>query len=76
MCVARTFADSLDDARLHGASVGSAPGPGDWHALTAPTVVAQLAVDPAFGLTTSKAKAQLARYGLNALQEIRPRSAW
>jgi Ca2+-transporting ATPase len=76
MCVTGTFAEPLDHAHLRGGSVGSVPGPGDWHALAAPTVVAQLGVDPEFGLTTSKAEAQLARYGLNALQEIRPRSAW
>ncbi len=76
MCVTGTFAEPLDHAHLRGASVGSVPGPGDWHALTAATAVAQLGVDSEFGLTTSKAEAQLARYGLNALQEIRPRSAW
>jgi Ca2+-transporting ATPase len=76
MCVARTFSEPLDQARLHGASVWGVPGPGDWHALNAAMVVAQLGVDPAFGLTTSEVKERLARYGSNALQEIRPRSAW
>ena len=76
MCVARAFAEPLDQARLHGASVRHVPGPEDWHALNAAVVVAQLGVDPALGLTTSGANERLTRYGLNALQEIRPRSAW
>ena len=76
MCVARPFAEPLDQARLHGASVRHVPGHGDWHALNAAVVVAQLGVDPALGLTTSGANERLARYGPNALQEIRPRSVW
>jgi len=66
----------MDQARLHGASVCGVPGPGDWQALDAAMAVAQLGVDPSLGLTTSAANERLARYGPNALQEIRPRSAW
>jgi Ca2+-transporting ATPase len=76
MCIARTFAEPLDQAQLHGESVCRVPGPEDWHALKSAMVVAQLGVDPAFGLTASEVKERLARYGTNALQEIRPRSAW
>ena len=76
MSVARNLAEPLDQARLHGASDRHVPGPRDWHALIAAMVVAQLGVDPELGLTTSGANERLTRYGLNALQEIRPRSAW
>jgi hypothetical protein len=39
-------------------------------------VVAKFGVDPALGLTTSAVQERLDRYGANALQKIRPRSAW
>lgn len=48
----------------------------DWHALDAHAVTASLAVDPLLGLTTSQVDQRQLRYGRNALQEVRPRSAW
>src|ERR1044071_8217515 len=51
-------------------------GPKDWHAQDAIAVTASLAVDPLVGLTTSQVNQRQDRYGRNALQEVRPRSAW
>jgi P-type Ca2+ transporter type 2C len=46
------------------------------HALDATTVTRLLEVDPACGLATSEARERRKRFGANALQTIRPRSAW
>ncbi|HYJ86092.1 MAG TPA: cation-transporting P-type ATPase, partial [Pyrinomonadaceae bacterium] len=66
----------MDQAGFHGAPVGGAPSPTDWHALDAAMVVTQLGVNPSSGLTTAEVNQRLLRYGSNALQEIRPRPAW
>jgi Ca2+-transporting ATPase len=46
------------------------------HALDVTTVTRLLAVDPSCGLNTSEANERRKRFGANALQTIRPRSAW
>ncbi len=48
----------------------------DWYALDAAAVTNSLAVDPLVGLNTSQVNKRQHRYGRNALQEVRPRSAW
>jgi len=46
------------------------------HALDVTAVTRLLKVDPSCGLTTSEANERRRRFGPNALQTIRPRSAW
>jgi Ca2+-transporting ATPase len=76
MCVARTFSEPPEQPASSRGTVWSVPTPPQWHALNAAEVAAQLGVEPASGLTTSDVKERIARYGPNALQEIRPRAAW
>jgi P-type Ca2+ transporter type 2C len=76
MCVARTFPEPIDQPAFSSGSGQRVPDRRDWHALDADAVVTGLYADPARGLTTSEVKKRQLRYGLNALQEIRPRPAW
>ena len=47
-----------------------------WHALDRDAVCQSLKVDPQAGLAGSEVDARQLRYGLNALQRIKPRPAW
>ena len=76
MCVAKTFSEPFDKAALSGRPLRRVAGKRDWHALDAHEVVAVLSSDLARGLTTSEVKQRQLQYGLNAIQEIRPRPAW
>ncbi len=76
MCVARTFPEPVEQAKWHEASGWNIPAPGHWHALSAAVLLTQFGVDAELGLTASQVEERLARYGSNAIQEIRPRSAW
>jgi Ca2+-transporting ATPase len=75
MCVAKTFSESLDQTAVRGGPVRRLSG-SDWHGLDAVAVVTKLGTDPARGLATAEVSKRHLRYGLNALQEIRPRPAW
>ena len=66
---------STEPAVLMGSGLG-VPRPKDWHALDATAITTSLAVDPQVGLTTLQVNQRQDRYGRNALQEVRPRSAW
>lgn len=48
----------------------------DWHALAPDAVTSLLQVDPKLGLAPAEVNDRQVQYGLNALQQIRPRSAW
>jgi len=81
MCVAKTFSEPSDPIRVNTASLSSASLYGssnksDWHASDAVSVIRQLATDPLRGLNTAEVQERQLRYGWNALQTIRPPSAW
>lgn len=76
MCVARTFSEPLTGSQVSADSGSGVLSHRRWHAQEATTVAASLEVDPTFGLTTTQVRDRQARYGRNALQEVRPRSAW
>lgn len=54
----------------------SQPDLNEWHSFEPHTVCESLNVDPQLGLTVSEVAARQVRYGLNALQRIKPRPAW
>src|ERR1041385_3963520 len=81
MCVAKTFSEPSDPIRVNPASLSSASLYGssnksDWHASDVVSVVRQLATDALRGLNTAEVHERQLRYGWNALQTIRPPSAW
>ena len=76
MCVARTFSEPLTPLPGPTESAVVVSHPSAWHAHDRQVVTASLGVDPEFGLTTSQVHKRQLRYGPNALQEVRPRSAW
>ena len=76
MCAATLYPEPLTEPAVVTGLVAAIPGRKDWHALDANAVTASLGVDLAVGLTTSQVNQRQLRYGRNALQEVRPRSAW
>lgn len=76
MCVARTFSETVEKAVTKGPSRSHSPREQDWHALDAEALVVRWDVAAANGLTTDKVMERQLRYGLNVIQEIRPRPAW
>jgi len=57
-------------------SVANADPRSEPHAAQAPLVAEALGVNPAAGLGSAEVEVRRARYGTNAIQTIRPRSAW
>lgn len=76
MGIAKTFSEQPEKPDLLSGSDFDVPAQNHWHTLEAATVAASLAVDPLVGLTTSQVTQRQDRYGRNALQEVRSRSAW
>jgi Ca2+-transporting ATPase len=76
MCIARTFSEPFDQPALPTGSKPIIPGGQYWHVNGPAAVVTELDVDPARGLAASEVNGRHLRYGLNGLQEIRPRPAW
>ncbi|HEY2961085.1 MAG TPA: cation-transporting P-type ATPase [Pyrinomonadaceae bacterium] len=48
----------------------------DWHGIEAQHALSLLLVDPAAGLSSQEVTERQLRYGRNALQQVKPRSAW
>jgi len=76
MCVARTFCEPANPQVPRGSASSAPPKREDWHALESRVITRSLGVDPKFGLPKSQVNARQLRYGRNAMQEVRPRSAW
>ena len=76
MCVARTFSEFPTQNPLPKSPEQSLSTEVGWHARDATNVVTLLKVDPAFGLTSTQVSDRQLLFGRNALQEVRPRSAW
>src|SRR6185369_9625362 len=75
MCVARTFCEPANPQVPRGSASSAPPKREDWHALESRVITRSLGVDPKFGLSKSQVNARQLRYGRNAMQEVRPRSA-
>ena len=76
MRVARTFSEALSKPPIPIGLEFGVSNPEDWHAVEPEAVTRTLVVDPTFGLTTSQVNERQLRYGRNAIQEVRPPSAW
>jgi Ca2+-transporting ATPase len=76
MCAAALSPEPLTEPAVQTGLVAATPGRKHWHTLDAAAVTTSLAVDPSVGLTTSQVNQRQVQYGRNALQEVRPRSAW
>jgi Ca2+-transporting ATPase len=74
--VAKTYPEPLSKPPIPTGLAFGVSNPDAWHAVETEAVTRSLAVDPTFGLTTSQVNERQLRYGRNALQEVRPRSAW
>ncbi|HET6669469.1 MAG TPA: HAD-IC family P-type ATPase [Pyrinomonadaceae bacterium] len=76
MCVARTFADLPPEPEPAALFMPNVIKQGDWHALEAQAVAADLGVEPASGLSLSEVAERRLQFGQNSLQKIQPRPAW